>query len=497
MDEVQSERLVEIEREKDIDLKFRLYKKLKGETIDLARVDPKVFIDFVFNYVSTPMHNEWQDFMTNMNHGQILAPRDHGKSEQLTVGRVCWEIGKNPNMRIKICTESDDLAGKFIPRIAATLTKNERYKEVFPDIRPSDIGGWTKFQLTVNRQEHHKDPSIEGAGIMTSSTGGRADLIIFDDIAGLRNTLHFPRMREQVKEAFYSNWLNFLHGPEAKWFLIGTPWHVLDIIWEIKNNDAIPKAPIRAVDNDFNSPWPEHCPRDYLKDRLKILRRRHYNRAYRLIPISDEEAWINPGAVDSCIDRNLKVFDVIKNTEIVKFTGIDCGHREGPNASPSVIYTIGRTPDGKRIPCDIRISTESSILELGRVIIDVYNTLKPAKIFCENNGAQKYLVDLITSIGPTGLPIEGYFTGSQKINIETGVPSLLAEIESGAWVIPLGSGGGHDETCKCAYCIWMMQVKDFPLGPQDALMASWLALEALRKVMERASKQGGFSIWKW
>ncbi len=477
--------------------KYDLYKTLKKKIIEQARVDPKVFIDYVFRYESVPMHHHWQDFVSNNLFGQILAPRDHGKTEQLTIGRVLWEIGKNPNLRIKIACEAEDLAHKIISRISATIMRNERYKEVFPNIRPSPVGSWTKSQLTVERTEDHKDPSIEGAGVLTSSTGGRADLIIFDDIAGLRNTLYFPRMREQVKEAFYSNWLNLLHGPKARWFLIGTPWHVQDIIWEIKNNESIPNSNEYVVDSDFNSPWPEHCPSDFLKMRLSILKKKHYNRAYRLIPISDEEAWINGSAVTACIDRTLTVHDVLSNPELVRFTGIDLGHREGPDACPSVIYTIARTPTGKRIPCDIRISHEGSILELGRVIIDVWETLKPSLVFCENNAAQKYVVDLIKGIGPVGLPIEGYFTGNQKMNIEVGVPSLLAEVEAGAWVIPLGAGGEHDESCKCGYCQWLNEVRDFPLTSQDVLMASYLALEALRKVTEARNRTGGFSIWNW
>jgi len=470
---------------------------LKETVLERARTDCKYFMDYVFEYTSVQMHNDWQDFISGNKYGEILAPRDHGKTEQITIGRACWEIGKNPNMRIKLATESEDLAMKIMSRISATLIKNKRYKEVFPIIMPSDIGSWTKYHLTVDRQEDHKDPSIEAAGIMTSSTGGRADLIIFDDITGYRNTIQFPRMRKQVKEAVYNNWLNMLHGPKARWYLVGTPWHVDDVIWEIKNNDAVPKAPVHVVDVNFNSPWPENCPPEYLKEKLRIIKQKAYNRGYRLVPMSEDEAWINPSNVDGIRDFELKVNTVRDNKNIVKYTGVDLGHREGPEAAPTVVYTIGRTPNGKRIPCDIRISHESSPLQIGRVIIDVYKTLKPAKIMVENVGAQKYLVDLLKSMGPKGLPIEGYFTGNQKMSLETGVPSLLAEIEGGQWVVALGSGGDHDITCRCNYCIWMQEVKNFPLGSCDTLMASWFALEGLRKVAERGTHMGNFSVWNW
>jgi hypothetical protein len=123
--------------------------------------------------------------------------------------------------------------------------------------------------------------------------------------------------------------------------------------------------------------------------------------------------------------------------------------------------------------------------------------MKPALIYCENNGAQKYLTDLITGLGPKGIPIEGYFTGAQKVDLETGVPSLLAEIETGQWIFPMGSGGDHDDTCSCHMCFWLNEIRHYPLIHMDCLMASWLGLEALRKIKERGNKQGNFSIWNF
>jgi len=485
----------------EVQNKYEAYSRygssLKDVLLERCRLDPKFFIDYVFRYTSVEMHHVWQDFMSDSQEGLILAPRGHGKTEQITVGRICWEIGGNPGIRIKLVTESDDLANKILSRISATILKNERFKEVFPDCVPSDIASWTKSQLTTARKEPHKDPTIEGSGVITAAGGGRADIIFFDDITGYRNAIQFPKMRKQVKDAVYNTWLQMLDGDDAKWYMIGTPWHEDDVIWEIRNNEDIPKATVYMVDEHFNSPWPEKCSREFLKKKLRIVKQRAYNRAYRLQPMSSDEVWVNPTVIESCKDTELKVVDVVNNSEFIKYVGVDLGHREGEHAAPSVVFTIARTPTGKRIPCDIRVSHESSPLAIGRVIIDVYKTLKPAKIMVENVGAQKYLVDLLKSMGPTGLPIEGYFTGTQKMSIETGVPSLLAELETGSWIIPFGAGGSHDAACECNYCLWITEIKGFPLGSYDTLMASWFALEGLRKVSERGTYQGNFSIWRW
>ncbi len=479
------------------DAKFALYRALKERTIRRAREDSAICTQYVLGYQNASFHNQWHQFISDNQSGQILAFRDSGKSEQVTIGRGIWEIGKNPNIRIKIATETDDLATKILSKISATILKNERYKEVFPNVRPSDIASWNKMSMTVERSQHHKDPTVEGGGVLTASTGGRADLILFDDISGMRNALYFPRMREQVKESFYNNWLNLLDGPDARWYMVGTPWHELDVVSEVRANKTVPKSVETWVGGDFETPWPERFPSEYFKKRLGLLKQRAYNRAYRGIALSGDESWINPSAIEVSKDRTLKVYDVLQNSEISRFTGIDLGHRPGEENSPTVIFTIGRTPAGKRIPIEVNKFSQRSILDTGRAIINTWEKLRPALIFCENNGAQKYLIDLIQGLGTTGIPIEGYFTGAQKVDLEIGVPSLLAEIETGQWIFPCGSGGDHDDTCKCGLCYWLGEVSHYPLGKLDALMASWLALEALRKVKERGNRQGNFSIWQF
>lgn len=481
------------------DVKHQYYLALKEQVIRKAREDSNVFAEYVFSYVNAPFHPLWHRFMDTNQYGAMFAFRDSGKTEQTTVARTLYEIGKNTDIRIKIASETDELCGKIMTRIAATILKNERYKEVFPHVRPSDMGSWSKFSITVDRKMDHKDPTVEGGGILTATTGGRFDLCFFDDVVGPRNALYQPRMREQVKESFYSNWLNLADGPSARWYLIGTPWHVQDLIQEIRTNRNVPKCQEIWIGDGFKSPWPERFPDTYFQNRLGLLGQRHYNRAYRGVALTDEESWINVQAVKNIRDFTVQAYDILSNRDLPKLTGIDLGHREGPEACPTVLFSLARTPAGKRIPCEIKIIREtSSILDIGRAIIKTWEDVRPALVFCENNGAQKYLVDMITAMGPKGLPIEGYFTGQQKADLNTGVPSLLAEIETGQWSVPLGAGGDHDfEGCQCNYCYWLREIRDYPLSHTDSLMASWFALEALRKLYERGGAGGGFSLWSW
>jgi hypothetical protein len=483
---------------KAFEQKAKLYKALKEKVIRLARTDLSTFAQYVFQVENAPFHNEWQKFVQKSNNGLILGFRGSGKSEAVTVSNTLFEIGRNTNHKIKIVTESEELATNTLNRISATILRNERYHEVFPHVRPSDIGSWNKHSITVERSEHHRDPTVVGFGVTAASTGGRATLIHFDDVCGLRNTIVQPGLREQVKEAFYSNWLPLLDPLLGRWYMTATPWHINDLVTELRNNRAIPKTKEVWAGNNFESPWPERFSSEYFKMKLAEIKLRGYNRAFRGVALSDEETWLNPQAIQSCIDRELKVYDIISSPENNCFTGVDLGHRDGPEACPSVIFTIARTPNGKRIPVEIKISYSSNSLDIARSIINTYENLKPRLIMVENNGAQKYLTDVLQTLGPKGLPLEGHYTTQQKVDPNIGVPSLLAEIETGQWIIPFGSGGDHEENvCECGTCQWIGEVKNYPLAKIDTVMASWLAQIALKKVAERANNSGNFSIWSW
>ena len=61
--------------------------------------------------------------------------------------------------------------------------------EVFPDLRQADFGEFTKHKIVIQRTARHRDASIEALGIGSTATGGRADLIIADDVVDRRNAL--------------------------------------------------------------------------------------------------------------------------------------------------------------------------------------------------------------------------------------------------------------------------------------------------------------------
>lgn len=433
--------------------------------------------------------------ITTEHHTLIIEDIITHNSEQI-MGRVLWEIGNNQNIRIKLVTESIELSRSLLSKISTTIKQNELFKQVFPEIEPDPTGEWSATKIRVKRTKASKDATVEAAGVLTSKTGGRSDLIFFDDVSGIRSSILQPKLRAQIADTIFSNWFPMLDGPEARWYCIGTPWHVEDIVSQFRNNPDIPKSPEVKVGPNFESPWPERHSSEYFKELLKKYGRISFNRGYRLVAISANETWINKDIVLAQRDFDIKLSDIATNKDITKFMGVDLGHRTGRDNCPTVVFSFGILENGKKVPCDIRISHDASPLNISRLIINTAKEINPCIIFVENVGAQNYLVDILKTLGPGEYNIQGYFTNNQKMDLRTGVPSLLAEIEAGKWMFPFGDGGNHDITCTCVMCKWIGEMCDFPNGTSDVLMASYLALQAYRFIRGDSGK-GNFSIWSW
>src|SRR5437016_3196710 len=82
-----------------------------------ARDEVNTFADFCFRDAGgrhlrqALLHRELQDFLSNHRHALVELPRDHGKSVQICL-RILWELGRNPNLRVKIVCASDALAAE-------------------------------------------------------------------------------------------------------------------------------------------------------------------------------------------------------------------------------------------------------------------------------------------------------------------------------------------------------------------------------------------------
>lgn len=204
------------------------------------------------------------------------------------VGRIIWELGRNPNLRIKIVCASDSKAVERLFEIQQHIECNERVHKVFPELVSADKGDWTKHKIVVRRRARHRDASVEALGITSTATGGRADLLVADDVVDRRNALAMPALRESVKHAWFSDWANLLE-PDARVFYICTLWHKDDLSHHLLQNSEYTTLAY-AVDDRFSSLWPEMWSQERLLQRKREIGSTEFARAFRNIAQDESEA---------------------------------------------------------------------------------------------------------------------------------------------------------------------------------------------------------------
>lgn len=173
-------------------------------------------------------------------HAAILAPFGHGKSVSMVVGRAAYELGRDPSLRIKIVCNGDARARERVMGVGA-LISSPPYRALFPRIRPVSperqkkeraLAQWTQHAIYVDRPGGAIDPSIHAAGIFSQGTGGRADVLFFDDIADHENSINKPELRSKVISTFEGVWLQRL-TPAGRALFVGTPYHEADVTHDL------------------------------------------------------------------------------------------------------------------------------------------------------------------------------------------------------------------------------------------------------------------------
>lgn len=516
----------------------------KQKRIIKARTNPNDFIEYVIKDTKTQkaviqgqVHRDLQTVFTNHKKVIIGLPRFHGKTVQI-IGRALFEIGKNPDIIIKIIGPDETSANRRVETIKSYIENSKEYHEVFPNVK-SKKGSWGKTSITVQRDVDSSDPTIEGKGIFSTGTGGRSQLTILDDICSMENTLTNPAQRPKVYDNLTNVWLNQIHSDDNVWW-VHTPWHTQDATSLYKK---VGKYHIfeRYVSADFTPVWPEYWTKEDLKNKLEIDLNnniRAFDRGYRGKAMSDEEKVFKN--LEQIRDYELSADDVEAMDGIV-CAGVDLALSKKDNAAYTVIFIMKMDEKGNKAPLFIlrkkigSVATAAWILALyGRYNIDTY--------VVENNAYQSSLIewiDILHSTFKNYMRVEikkaeksetvfkkqkkdkiiyhidndsldkfyrnslsadinsvewdfmkkhlhkailkdpyiiSFRTGSNKADELIGIPGFAGDIAN-KWVIP---SKGCNLGCDCNFCAWFAEMDDYPIAAtKDIVMASWFANRGL------------------
>lgn len=193
---------------------------------DPIRDDFRNFAFLVWRHLNLPPPTEVQYNLTEyLQHGPrrrvIQAFRGVGKS-WLTVAFVLWVLYRDPQKKVLVISASKNLADNFSTFCFQLINS----MPMLSHLRPSPSQRNAKIQFDVGPARESKDPSVRSVGITGQITGGRADLIVADDIESLNNALT-QGARDKLAEAIKE--FDSVLKPGGEIVYLGTPQTELSI----------------------------------------------------------------------------------------------------------------------------------------------------------------------------------------------------------------------------------------------------------------------------
>lgn len=218
-----------------------------------ARSSDAAFAEYMSGLIFPRHLREMEVFLNENDRALVLMPRGHAKTTQL-IHRAARLIGiSEGKIRVGVITSvlSDALARS---RAIKTLIESARFAEVFPWARRGVAGSkWTDEVWTVKGVNLGKDATCFADGLTSIKPGPRLDLLISDDIVGLKENAT-PTQRQKASEIYWQVIDPMLVPGATRWY-IGTRWHEDDFYAELTSK-GIPTYLRRSLE-DSGPLWPE------------------------------------------------------------------------------------------------------------------------------------------------------------------------------------------------------------------------------------------------
>jgi len=464
--------------------------------IEAARQDPAVFAAMVMKddmtgkaVRLTPTHEAWHDLLSKHESLVIWAHISSGKTSGISIVRTLWEIGRNPNLRVLILSNTHSQASKITNAIARYVEQSSVLHEIFPNLKKSgETWRPTSGMLTVQRTSFAKDPTITSSGIHGNILGARYDLVILDDVLDYENT-RTPEQRRILEEWLQST----VHGrltEGARMWVVGTAFHPDDVLhtYARKFSDAAKgqrafRYPV--VDDAGVSRWPDAWPQSRIESMKQKLSPIEFARQLLCVARDDSEArfkreWIDKALLRGFDKRPVNALERIPPGCSV-YTGVDLAVKQHAAADMTVFFTILAHPNGDREVLNIEAGRWAGP-DIVQRVMDTHRRYGSI-VIVEDNAAQEFILQFTKNV--SAVPVRSFTTTSKnKHSPEFGVESLAAEMVNGKWIIP-SAGGVSKEIQE-----WIDEMLYYQPSAHtgDRLMACWMAREAARQVRPKAQR---------
>lgn len=425
-------------------------KESRKRLVELARINGAAFNALVLKdelngkpVRMAPMHRAWHKLVDQHSWLNIISHVESAKSQNLSVGRVLFELGRNQNTRVVIVSNTVTQAQKLVKSIAGYIQHSEELKEIFPKLKPNPMGPWTLSQLAVERKGQPKDPSVQAIGVHGSIVGARIDLLILDDILDYEN-VRTPGLRDDIWDWVHSTLFGRL-TQHARVISVGNAYHRDDVLHRFERNPIWHTVRFPVVSDEGVLSWPERWPLERITQKREALGPLEFARQMLCQARDDAESRFKREWIDLCIQRGNgrslqhAIASIPPGCSV--YTGVDLAVQQHSSADLTAFTTIMVYPNGDREIVNIE-SARLAGPQIVERIRDLYHRYQGI-FFVENNQAQDFILQFLRAT--SAIPVRPFTTGRNKIHPEFGVESLAAEMAAGRWIIPNKDGKMHSE----------------------------------------------------
>lgn len=236
-----------------------------------------------------------------------LWPRGSFKSAVFDVGMSSWEIARNPNIRVLVCSETGKQAKKFVQQSMA-LIDSQWFRERFGVHQGKQKWqpGTGSFTSALRTDKHTKEATLQSAGAGEVWTGSHWDLVIMDDVVSQENT-RTPEALENMR--FWFGEILAQLDPGCRLLMIGTLHHYADLYCQILKDPemkALFELSIHSWQNEDGSLFfPGRITEKFVDQQRKLMPSRLFACFYENKPTTKEQQIFHP-----------EYFHVIENEDI-------------------------------------------------------------------------------------------------------------------------------------------------------------------------------------
>lgn len=457
-------------------------------SIALARTDPNEFCEFVLRDEETqahvlqePTHQAMQDAITANDRLVIHCHIESGKTTSVGVGRVLFEIGKNPNLRCAFVSKTAHAAAKVSSTVRRYIEQSDELHAVFPDLLPG--AKWTDSALTVKRASFARDYSLCAIGVGSQVLGSRLDFVVLDDVLSMEAT-HSEMAREQIAQWYSANIGGRLTA-NARIVMMGTAWHEDDLLHrQLRRGWAHVHIPVKTDDGRLTMParWTQERIDKWIRDNGPL----EASRQLFVRAIDDATRRFQKGWIDKCLKRGEGRPAIYALRHIPGgcrvYTGVDLGTSEKTSSDRTVLFTGLVYPNGDREVLNIESGqwTGPTIIEKIKDVHRRYGGI----VLVESNAAQVFIKQFVAK--GSALPVMEFNTGKNKLDEHFGLESMGVEFYNEKWIIPSRGGIGANDEINA----WISEMLNYTPSTHtgDRLMAAWFFRQGANM---RVRKLGG------